>query len=79
MVAVERQNEDGVLESFPTLSILQLIKDAQQKHGLRHGDYQRYRYAIFLFYFVLTCRLLSSTSPNNSYCSKAILMENNFY
>ncbi|XP_077526149.1 signal recognition particle 68 [Haemaphysalis longicornis] len=26
-----------------TLEILQVIKDAQQKHGLRHGDYQRYR------------------------------------
>ncbi|KAH6942089.1 hypothetical protein HPB50_000664 [Hyalomma asiaticum] len=23
--------------------VLQIIKDAQQKHGLRHGDYQRYR------------------------------------
>ncbi|VDK88196.1 unnamed protein product [Litomosoides sigmodontis] len=32
-----------MLASFATLSILQLIKDAQQKHGLRHGDYQRYR------------------------------------
>ncbi|XP_059176019.1 signal recognition particle subunit SRP68-like [Physella acuta] len=26
-----------------TLEALQLIKDAQQQHGLRHGDYQRYR------------------------------------
>ncbi|XP_050299567.1 signal recognition particle subunit SRP68 [Anthonomus grandis grandis] len=26
-----------------TLKILKLIKDAQQQHGLRHGDYQRYR------------------------------------
>ncbi|CAH1249687.1 SRP68 [Branchiostoma lanceolatum] len=26
-----------------TLEILQTIKDAQQTHGLRHGDYQRYR------------------------------------
>lgn len=26
-----------------TLEILQMIKEAQQKHGLRHGDYQRYR------------------------------------
>lgn len=30
--------------SFTTLSILQLIKEAQQKHGLRHADYQRYRF-----------------------------------
>ncbi|XP_076366392.1 signal recognition particle 68 [Tachypleus tridentatus] len=26
-----------------TLEILQLVKDSQQQHGLRHGDYQRYR------------------------------------
>ncbi|CAH1992163.1 unnamed protein product [Acanthoscelides obtectus] len=26
-----------------TLEILKLIKDCQQQHGLRHGDYQRYR------------------------------------
>ncbi len=23
--------------------VLQLIKEAQSQHGLRHGDYQRYR------------------------------------
>lgn len=26
-----------------TFEILKIIKDAQQQHGLRHGDYQRYR------------------------------------
>jgi signal recognition particle subunit SRP68 len=26
-----------------TLEILKIIKNAQQQHGLRHGDYQRYR------------------------------------
>ncbi|XP_017844104.2 signal recognition particle subunit SRP68 [Drosophila busckii] len=26
-----------------TIEILHMIKDAQQQHGLRHGDYQRYR------------------------------------
>lgn len=26
-----------------TLKILHIIKEAQQQHGLRHGDYQRYR------------------------------------
>ncbi|UYV73507.1 SRP68 [Cordylochernes scorpioides] len=30
------------LKTF-TLKILQVIKDAQLQHGLRHGDYQRYR------------------------------------
>uniref|UniRef100_A0A914UKZ0 Signal recognition particle subunit SRP68 n=1 Tax=Plectus sambesii TaxID=2011161 RepID=A0A914UKZ0_9BILA len=29
--------------AFSTLSLLQLIKESQQQHGLRHGDYQRYR------------------------------------
>uniref|UniRef100_A0A5S6QE69 Signal recognition particle subunit SRP68 n=1 Tax=Trichuris muris TaxID=70415 RepID=A0A5S6QE69_TRIMR len=28
---------------FATVHILQLVKEAQQQHGLRHGDYQRYR------------------------------------
>uniref|UniRef100_A0A0N5AZC2 Signal recognition particle subunit SRP68 n=1 Tax=Syphacia muris TaxID=451379 RepID=A0A0N5AZC2_9BILA len=42
-MAVATQKDDVVLTSFATLSILQLIKDAQQRHGLRHGDYQRYR------------------------------------
>ncbi|XP_022089362.1 signal recognition particle subunit SRP68-like [Acanthaster planci] len=26
-----------------TLEVLQIIKESQQQHGLRHGDYQRYR------------------------------------
>lgn len=26
-----------------TIEVLRLIRDAQQQHGLRHGDYQRYR------------------------------------
>ncbi|VDN24228.1 unnamed protein product [Gongylonema pulchrum] len=39
----EPKNDGPALAPFATLSILQLIKDAQQKHGLRHGDYQRYR------------------------------------
>ncbi|XP_075216781.1 signal recognition particle 68 [Lycorma delicatula] len=30
-------------EPIFTLEILKIIKDAQQQHGLRHGDYQRYR------------------------------------
>uniref|UniRef100_A0A915PQE9 Signal recognition particle subunit SRP68 n=1 Tax=Setaria digitata TaxID=48799 RepID=A0A915PQE9_9BILA len=42
-MAVEHQKDSALLASFATLSILELIKDAQQKHGLRHGDYQRYR------------------------------------
>ncbi|KAJ8002049.1 hypothetical protein DPEC_G00175770 [Dallia pectoralis] len=34
----ENSTEDGI-----GLEILQIIKDSQQQHGLRHGDYQRYR------------------------------------
>ncbi|KAE9419508.1 hypothetical protein Angca_009850 [Angiostrongylus cantonensis] len=42
--------EDVVMEDlsheqtpFQTVHILQMIKDAQQQHGLRHADYHRYR------------------------------------
>jgi hypothetical protein len=31
--------------ALPSVAVLQLIKGAQAQHGLRHGDYQRYRYA----------------------------------
>uniref|UniRef100_A0A8C4HVN6 Signal recognition particle subunit SRP68 n=1 Tax=Dicentrarchus labrax TaxID=13489 RepID=A0A8C4HVN6_DICLA len=30
------------------LEILQIIKESQQQHGLRHGDYQRYRYLLLV-------------------------------
>ncbi|XP_045772074.1 signal recognition particle subunit SRP68 [Maniola jurtina] len=40
-------DEDSKLEtklsSLLSLEIFRVIKDAQQQHGLRHGDYQRYR------------------------------------
>lgn len=34
--------EDDSKKVF-SIEILRLIKDAQKQHGLRHGDYQRYR------------------------------------
>lgn len=43
---------DGKTENAPveseakplfSVEILRLIRDAQKQHGLRHGDYQRYR------------------------------------
>uniref|UniRef100_A0A0K0E8F3 Signal recognition particle subunit SRP68 n=1 Tax=Strongyloides stercoralis TaxID=6248 RepID=A0A0K0E8F3_STRER len=34
---------NNALPLFDTFSILKYIKEAQQKHGLRHGDYNRYR------------------------------------
>lgn len=46
------QENDGkigelVVENEPkplfSIEILRLIQDAQKQHGLRHGDYQRYR------------------------------------
>ncbi|XP_055364908.1 signal recognition particle subunit SRP68 [Betta splendens] len=52
-MALEKQNEakvspmDENKENQPDggigLEILQVIKESQQQHGLRHGDYQRYR------------------------------------
>lgn len=36
---IDQDNE----ETIYTLELLPVIKDAQQRHGLRHGDYQRYR------------------------------------
>lgn len=44
----ETQNSSETLENVPdanifTLEILQIIKEGQQQHGLRHGDFQRYR------------------------------------
>uniref|UniRef100_A0A7N8YFQ1 Signal recognition particle subunit SRP68 n=1 Tax=Mastacembelus armatus TaxID=205130 RepID=A0A7N8YFQ1_9TELE len=52
-MAADKQNEakvspvDENKENLPDgglgLEILQIIKESQQQHGLRHGDYQRYR------------------------------------
>ncbi|XP_014677050.1 PREDICTED: signal recognition particle subunit SRP68-like [Priapulus caudatus] len=36
------ENEEPKKEQF-TLEILVVVRDAQQQHGLRHGDYHRYR------------------------------------
>lgn len=32
-----------IVNSLTMHLVLKIIKDAQQQHGLRHGDYQRYR------------------------------------
>ncbi|XP_008415867.1 signal recognition particle subunit SRP68 isoform X1 [Poecilia reticulata] len=37
------ENKENVREGWLGLEILQIIKESQQQHGLRHGDYQRYR------------------------------------
>lgn len=38
-----KKPESSVVEPLLTIRILQLVKDVQQQHGLRHSDYQRYR------------------------------------
>uniref|UniRef100_A0A1I7XUE8 Signal recognition particle subunit SRP68 n=1 Tax=Heterorhabditis bacteriophora TaxID=37862 RepID=A0A1I7XUE8_HETBA len=42
MAETEKENAEEPL-LFPTIHILQLVKDARQRHGLRHADYNRYR------------------------------------
>ncbi|KAI1896734.1 hypothetical protein AGOR_G00097850 [Albula goreensis] len=37
------ENKENSTDEGLGLEILQIIKDSQQQHGLRHGDYQRYR------------------------------------
>ncbi|XP_076871996.1 signal recognition particle subunit SRP68 isoform X4 [Brachyhypopomus gauderio] len=37
------ENKENSTDQGLGLEILQIIKDSQQQHGLRHGDYQRYR------------------------------------
>lgn len=32
-------------------TVLQLLKSAQMQHGLRHGDYTRYRYIFIVIWF----------------------------
>ncbi|XP_012531397.1 signal recognition particle subunit SRP68 [Monomorium pharaonis] len=42
----ENQTQNGITTKKPkiySLEILKIIKEAQQQHGLRHSDYQRYR------------------------------------
>ncbi|XP_065112054.1 signal recognition particle subunit SRP68 [Paramisgurnus dabryanus] len=37
------ENKENNIDGSLGLEILQIIKDSQLQHGLRHGDYQRYR------------------------------------
>uniref|UniRef100_A0A8C1ZKT0 Signal recognition particle subunit SRP68 n=2 Tax=Cyprinus carpio TaxID=7962 RepID=A0A8C1ZKT0_CYPCA len=47
MPQMEENKENSIDESLG-LEILQIIKDSQQQHGLRHGDYQRYRHLLLV-------------------------------
>lgn len=40
---VDEEEEDSAPSKVFTIEILRVIKDLQLQHGLRHGDYQRYR------------------------------------
>ncbi|XP_039595538.1 signal recognition particle subunit SRP68 [Polypterus senegalus] len=40
---MEENKENKKPDEGLSLEILQIIKESQQQHGLRHGDYQRYR------------------------------------
>ncbi|XP_028828890.1 signal recognition particle subunit SRP68 [Denticeps clupeoides] len=42
-IAEMEENKENAADGGLSLEILQIIKDSQQQHGLRHGDYQRYR------------------------------------
>uniref|UniRef100_A0A8C5GXR6 Signal recognition particle subunit SRP68 n=1 Tax=Gouania willdenowi TaxID=441366 RepID=A0A8C5GXR6_GOUWI len=42
-VSSMEENKENQLRGGLGLEILQIIKESQQQHGLRHGDYQRYR------------------------------------
>ena len=39
----ENMETENTVDPFSTVYVLQAIKNAQQKHGLRHQNYQRYR------------------------------------
>uniref|UniRef100_A0A3P9JJT5 Signal recognition particle subunit SRP68 n=1 Tax=Oryzias latipes TaxID=8090 RepID=A0A3P9JJT5_ORYLA len=47
-VSIGEENKENLPDSGIGLEILQLIKESQQQHGLRHGDYQRYRYLLLV-------------------------------
>uniref|UniRef100_A0A672HU44 Signal recognition particle subunit SRP68 n=1 Tax=Salarias fasciatus TaxID=181472 RepID=A0A672HU44_SALFA len=42
------ENKENLPDGGLGLEILQIIKESQQQHGLRHGDYQRYRYLLLV-------------------------------
>uniref|UniRef100_A0A1A8BTZ9 Signal recognition particle subunit SRP68 n=1 Tax=Nothobranchius kadleci TaxID=1051664 RepID=A0A1A8BTZ9_NOTKA len=42
-ISLTEENKENIPEEGLGLEILQIIKESQQQHGLRHGDYQRYR------------------------------------
>uniref|UniRef100_A0AAQ5YHT7 Signal recognition particle subunit SRP68 n=1 Tax=Amphiprion ocellaris TaxID=80972 RepID=A0AAQ5YHT7_AMPOC len=47
-VSLTDENKENLPDGGLGLEILQIIKESQQQHGLRHGDYQRYRYLLLV-------------------------------
>uniref|UniRef100_A0A3P8NIX3 Signal recognition particle subunit SRP68 n=1 Tax=Astatotilapia calliptera TaxID=8154 RepID=A0A3P8NIX3_ASTCA len=47
-VSLMEENKENLPDGGLGLEILQIIKESQQQHGLRHGDYQRYRYLLLV-------------------------------
>lgn len=41
--SAETQKVEEIEVKLFSVDILRLIRDAQKQHGLRHGDFQRYR------------------------------------
>lgn len=39
------------LPPFPTIRLLELVTNSRQQHGLRHGDYYRYRLILLISFY----------------------------
>lgn len=48
MTENEPMDVEEALAPFSTIHVLKLVKDAQQMHGLRHGNYKRYGYVAYM-------------------------------
>lgn len=53
-----------------SIDILRLIRNAQKQHGLRHGDYQRYRGLCFFY----VCLRMSRNPISNSKKKRKMLL-----
>ncbi|KAJ6764301.1 SIGNAL RECOGNITION PARTICLE 68 KDA PROTEIN [Salix koriyanagi] len=42
-IEVPKPNNSDQINPRYSINVLQLLKSAQMQHGLRHGDYARYR------------------------------------
>lgn len=63
---VTAKSGDSEPKAAFSIDILRLIRNAQKQHGLRHGDYQRYRGLCFVFNIVRDFFLLKQFSSNET-------------